>query len=58
MGKLKGFFWFLIIAFVIYSLIVWFVKEPTKASEAATGVMGWIVSAKDALGIFFSELTK
>lgn len=58
MGKLKGLFWFLVIAFVIYSFAVWFIDQPGGAADLLRAIGSGIGDMRDALGIFFSELTK
>jgi hypothetical protein len=56
-GKLKAIFWFLGIAFVIYSFGSWLFSEG-NLSDLARSLGGFFGDAKEALGIFFSELFK
>lgn len=58
MGKLKALFWFLVIAFVLYSFGAWFLDNPANAGEAASGIGKTLSDMKDALGIFWSTLFK
>lgn len=58
MGKVKGFFWFLVFAFVMWSLIMWFIGNPGDAGDAANGIGDTLIKMKDALGIFWSHLFK
>jgi hypothetical protein len=58
MGKLKAIFWFLVVAFVIYSFGAWLFSGEGNLSDLARSAGGFFGDAKDALGIFFSELFK
>lgn len=58
MGKMKALAWLALIGFVIYAFIMWFIENPENAGATAAGLASAINSAKEALGIFFSELFK